>query len=542
MPNKFQPRSPSASSTEDGSDAEGQTDDKFYEHRSGQVSPIKTSPRPESSSVARKLSLPPAIPSPDYKGSRLLDVSNMLNPPSPTQKSEQSKRRTADEAELETPQRVSYAPHHAPVTKSVPQSPEGGVPLEVKESHAPSMYSTFPRAMRRPVGPSTKLGSMRASMLPMINTQHSAKVDARLSPFPSSSSAWAPAPIPSHSRPSVHQNAPLSPAVSLGVPMQPQLSAGYPFPSLTHPSQEARSRAASVSSNAPSPTASPYPYVPGSTNPHNRPLGTPPITAYGGSYSPRYGSISHQQGSSYGSQALQQQQLGNGGSSRDHYPVMHFSNSEGQLSIPIDTNAASKVADEKRKRNAGASARFRQRRKERERDMGSRIAELEQKLRIVEQERDHYRNLALKYAGAPLPSNAASPAPSLSRQNSQGGVRLSPRMMAMSHNQHLQNEQTRLSPPHGTNYRREEFNMGHEEAIASSKGYENMGRTNSAMGAGRGSVSSIIEDSRVGNQNVRGNRAEDCRGSTRDNAYADVQYHNERSHEWNHAQHQRERH
>ncbi|KAH8146100.1 uncharacterized protein LAJ45_09790 [Morchella importuna] len=75
---------------------------------------------------------------------------------------------------------------------------------------------------------------------------------------------------------------------------------------------------------------------------------------------------------------------------------MSLNTAHGAIQIPIDTTAASKSADEKRKRNAGASARFRQRRKEREREMSTRISDLEQRVKKVEEERDYYRDLALR--------------------------------------------------------------------------------------------------------------------------------------------------
>lgn len=63
----------------------------------------------------------------------------------------------------------------------------------------------------------------------------------------------------------------------------------------------------------------------------------------------------------------------------------------GPIQVPLDVQAASKVADVKRKKNAGASARFRQRRKEKERQASHTIAKLEQQIRDANEERDFYR-------------------------------------------------------------------------------------------------------------------------------------------------------
>ena len=71
--------------------------------------------------------------------------------------------------------------------------------------------------------------------------------------------------------------------------------------------------------------------------------------------------------------------------------LMTYYTNKGPTQIPVDVQAASKEADEKRKRNAGASARFRQRRKEKEREASQTIAKLETEVRKMSEERDSYR-------------------------------------------------------------------------------------------------------------------------------------------------------
>ena len=56
-----------------------------------------------------------------------------------------------------------------------------------------------------------------------------------------------------------------------------------------------------------------------------------------------------------------------------------------------DVQAASRVADEKRRRNAGASARFRQRRKEKEKEASTTIGRLEQQVKELSEDADFYR-------------------------------------------------------------------------------------------------------------------------------------------------------
>jgi hypothetical protein len=79
--------------------------------------------------------------------------------------------------------------------------------------------------------------------------------------------------------------------------------------------------------------------------------------------------------------------------------MMPVPTEHGHVYVPVDVQAASKVADEKRARNAGASARFRQRRKEKEREANSNIQkleaqsrELERRVRALTEERDFYRD------------------------------------------------------------------------------------------------------------------------------------------------------
>ena len=73
------------------------------------------------------------------------------------------------------------------------------------------------------------------------------------------------------------------------------------------------------------------------------------------------------------------------------YQMMTLDTENGPIQVPVDVQAASKVADEKRKRNATASHRFRQRRKEKERETSQNIAKLEQQLREMDEDKEHYR-------------------------------------------------------------------------------------------------------------------------------------------------------
>ncbi|KAF2132179.1 hypothetical protein P153DRAFT_285140 [Dothidotthia symphoricarpi CBS 119687] len=79
-------------------------------------------------------------------------------------------------------------------------------------------------------------------------------------------------------------------------------------------------------------------------------------------------------------------------SAQSSIQLMTIKSQQGHpVQIPVDVQAASKVADEKRRRNAGASARFRARRKEKEREASVSISRLEQQLRNALEDADYYR-------------------------------------------------------------------------------------------------------------------------------------------------------
>lgn len=79
------------------------------------------------------------------------------------------------------------------------------------------------------------------------------------------------------------------------------------------------------------------------------------------------------------------------GSASNSVQMMTLKTSEGDVRFPVDVQAASRVADEKRRRNAGASARFRERRKRKEMEASQTIAKLEQQIKEKTEEADFYR-------------------------------------------------------------------------------------------------------------------------------------------------------
>ncbi|KAF2103080.1 hypothetical protein NA57DRAFT_52617 [Rhizodiscina lignyota] len=71
--------------------------------------------------------------------------------------------------------------------------------------------------------------------------------------------------------------------------------------------------------------------------------------------------------------------------------MLTINTNKGPVQIPVESQAASRVADEKRKRNAGASARFRERRKIKEKESSQTISRLEQQVRDASEDAEYYR-------------------------------------------------------------------------------------------------------------------------------------------------------
>ena len=77
-------------------------------------------------------------------------------------------------------------------------------------------------------------------------------------------------------------------------------------------------------------------------------------------------------------------------SGQNVYQMMTLETTSGTVQLPVDVQAASRMADEKRRRNAGASARFRQRRKEKEKEASTTIGRLEQQVKDLGEDADFY--------------------------------------------------------------------------------------------------------------------------------------------------------
>ncbi|KAL8762488.1 MAG: hypothetical protein Q9184_001523 [Pyrenodesmia sp. 2 TL-2023] len=338
--------------------------------------------------IIGEYALPPARAGPaespgSQKSSRSLGMHNILNPAgkdtSESQSQSQSRRRKADEAGLPSP--ATTAMSRAPSTSMTP-SP-GTVSL-------PSITPTSMNAYLPPVGQGARqiLTPRSASgYLPHpITNAMPATIDAKVSPFVGSSGpvnanvseSNHPGDFPSSLQ---HGVPPYSGGLSASrSPPGRQPSGGAPLPGVVG------RRSSLAGSDSPSTTYSSYSQF------SRTPPAVQTIAPVSQPSSAFFGMPYHASGSApslahgYGANGPMSSTTAQG-----PYQMMTMDTEQGPIQVPVDVQAASKVADEKRKRNATASHRFRQRRKEKERETSTNIAKLEKQIHDIENEKNFYR-------------------------------------------------------------------------------------------------------------------------------------------------------
>ncbi|KAI9794259.1 MAG: hypothetical protein M1816_006185 [Peltula sp. TS41687] len=338
------------------------------------------------------------IPPVESRATRPLDVQNILNPTQPGPLEGHQTPQTIDartSGYLAAPASREDASRPAGIW-SGGQVPAARIGPSIRELDG----GVASRRILRPKSPALRAASLGRLSLP-------ANIDTQ-----------SPASLPTPSRrylvePSLSQDPgippiPTPPAVSM-------FSASYGFPSITATPPQARRASLGPliggHSQSPSPSTSYSSFThPAGTSPGlqagSAGIQPPPwshkaspfhAAGQGGSAPPTplpYGSSYRPSAMSW-AQGSQQQML-------------TLDTGQGPIQVPVDVQAASRMADDKRKRNAGASARFRQRRKEKEREASSTIARLEQQIRDLTEEREFYRHERDYFRGivAGLPGHA----------------------------------------------------------------------------------------------------------------------------------------
>ncbi|KYG45882.1 hypothetical protein M433DRAFT_143510 [Acidomyces richmondensis BFW] len=324
-----------------------------HEHHPPSVS--STAPSPSSSRpevTPRPFELPPLPQPPNVTGgsaspsaSRLAGVSSILNPVS-SDEAASSRRRKASERDSPPASLppLAIASHAAPSLRRSAASP------------VPSIGAFSERAPRRILTPRSP-SLHRAASSGQLNPS-TATINAQHTPFLGSprSRGYAVEPgvsgVPSLPTPSV--------------PSRPE----YGFPAGPSPPQTGQT--------SPAVQYGPISTGPGPFSASLEITGLPPTSA--GMRTSTPGAERRPVGipiSSSGGQNV--------------YQMMTLETTSGTVQLPVDVQAASRVADEKRRRNAGASARFRQRRKEKEREASVTISRLEQQVKELSEDAEFYK-------------------------------------------------------------------------------------------------------------------------------------------------------
>ena len=310
--------------------------------------------------------------------SRPIRMHNILNPAGATE----DKINQRSVIQLESPQTSVSSNSWRPSERST-------------QSQSPSSISTH--SINMPISRIHPLSSNqlnRQSATPGSSMNHygalgtNGTIDAKESPFLSGRSHYIPSASSSSSFPAV--SADYKPSVAIrpsfgSIPQNatpPDRQGGIVVPPA--PSSQGDSPNTSYSSYSQMSRASPS-----SSQSYNISTVQTSSSAHYGSLATTRGTASERQPITLGSELSYGPVTSAGGHST--YQLMAFDTDQGPIQVPVDVQAASKMADEKRKRNAGASQRFRQRRKDKERESSTTISKLENQIREIGEEKEYYR-------------------------------------------------------------------------------------------------------------------------------------------------------
>ncbi|KAL8869211.1 MAG: hypothetical protein Q9174_004439 [Haloplaca sp. 1 TL-2023] len=335
----------------------------------------------------------------EQKYSRSLGMQNILNPASKESPEEQIRQRRTEHRSLPSP--ATTAASHPPSTSMTP-SP-GSVSLP---SITPPSMNTYLPPMGGMPRPNVTPRSASAYPVNPITKPMTATIDAKASPFLRSND-----PTSSSMPENTHQPSVLpSTGGPFGTALPPPRSPPGRRPSGGSQLTGAMDRRASLAgSDSPSTTYSSYSHF-SRTPPAVQtlpPTAQPSSAFYGVPYSGPHGHpLPH--GAYAHSNTNGPVSSASATAGQSSYQMMTLETDQGPIQVPVDVQAASKVADEKRKRNATASHRFRQRRKEKERETSNSIQQLQNQIKEVEEEREHYRKERDFFRGVVWSSSSGS--------------------------------------------------------------------------------------------------------------------------------------
>jgi hypothetical protein len=299
-----------------------------------------------------------------------------LNPEQVLMDQQRNRRRSASQME-------SLSPIETPSSQSLPSISRPNSVNSTKDEHLPPRPFQPPgRPVVRHILDAKSPRLHRTQSLNLLNPP-TGTIDAHQSPFLSASTR------PSEPNMS-HQSLPTPPVAGRHTYL-PVVSTTGPIPPHTMVRTDLRRPSIGFpQSGSASPIAQYSPYSqPGSVASSQFDAPSTP-----GHYGSRHPSVQmHESRLSAGSMEAERNMIPMAPSGQSSIQLMTIKSQQGHnVQIPVDVQAASKVADEKRRRNAGASARFRARRKEKEREASMSISRLEQQLRDALEDAEFYRN------------------------------------------------------------------------------------------------------------------------------------------------------
>ncbi|KAI9835991.1 MAG: hypothetical protein M1838_005171, partial [Thelocarpon superellum] len=357
-----------------------------------------------------------SVGSSSARSTRASDVHSILNPSPTLAEASVPHGQRRDSSHLHSPQTKLSIPPHA--YSALARSPLLDVSAAELSGLSPAtatptavVTSQAPRRILTPKSPTLRMASFGRTAGPP------GTINAQQSPFLSSqgrSYAAEPSTLPGSEAPPM----PTPPILS-----RLSTSSAYGFPTAAPSPPPPGTRRHSTNSAQASHSQSASPST--SYSSYSQPGRTSPAPQFG-PLSSLAGSSSLYQAASANGSTLGSSLSGTAGGafggssmnalSQSSYQLLTLDTDQGPIQVPVDVQAASKMADDKRKRNAGASARFRQRRKEKEREASQTIAKLEQRIRDITEEREffrrqgeHYRQMLVANGTITQPSRPPSP-------------------------------------------------------------------------------------------------------------------------------------
>lgn len=373
------------------------------QHRTSSVHGVSMRPTP-----------PPSSTPPEQRLSRPIGVDNLLNPAAGGSSASGSRRHDVDRHN--SPLAASLAPMSRPTTPSAASTSAattsvGDITLPSITPHSmPNYPQPIPRSMT-PRSPTSYGPGPFSTGFP------AATIDAKQSPFimPHESSSTGPSPLYSTSATTASnpaQNAYAPPNYPIhSSPRLRQVSHNGHVPTTYPRMQTLLDGTANMapsqfsSSRSSSPSLHQHRTPPPTTNPIGQPQSffSAPFSSSGPAST--MAQLAYDKKSS----------VITAPAGHSQYQMMTLETESGPIQVPVDVQAASKVADEKRKRNATASHRFRQRRKEKEQETSNNISKLEAQIRQMTEEKEFYQRErdflqdVVQTNRIPVPPRPASP-------------------------------------------------------------------------------------------------------------------------------------